>query len=1286
MRSISCVLLFLAALWLNPQAMAAIYTVTTTTDAGAGSLRQALASAKTQGGSNTIVFDPALSGQTITLASELVVNDGFSAAHHLTIDATALSGGLVISGNQTHRIFVQNQWGTNLTLRGLTLSAGKTTQGGGAIRNRGDLTLVQCALVGNSASYGGAIDHDSDSDMRTLTMIQCWLSVNQALDGSGAVSLSSITKGIFTECTFLENSATGVDSHGGAIGLRSFSWSLNFGLTLNKCAFIGNAAAGSGGAIRIDGSIATGTGCTFSSNTGATSGGAVSNSGGEVSFARCTFSENTVTGGSGGAVLNSSSGELALTQCTFTGNIAGGTGNGGAISNFYTSSLAVTQCTISGNNAGSGGGGGGGISNHLNGSVMVTNSIIAGNTASIGTDIRNDGGTLGRAGVNLIGNPDSATAIFPFGMPNASGDYVGTSAAPLDPLLGPLADNGGPTRTMALLTGSLARNRSAALYPPLTADQRGRPILHKPDIGAYENQFGVVHRPLLIPSDAEAGSVICTLETDGTVTASSSNPAVIPSENILITGTGLNRTITITPIDGQVGNSTVVLTHQPSGETDTFQVYALSPAYVPVSIGFISDRTINEDASTLSVPFTVTDPAGAGLTISVDSSNPTLVPIPSIGVSGNGSNRTLALTPVPNENGNTQITVTTTDGLTTASRSFVLTVNAVNDVPSFIKGADQFVESTTDGRRDVWWASAVSAGPANESSQALTFVVTNNNNALFGVQPTVSSGGYLTYAPVLGAEGMATVSVRLRDNAGTANGGVDTTPVQTFTIRVVTSATPTIVTNSADSGPGSLREMVSIAHVKTGADVITFLPQLSGQVITLASEIEIGGWETVTIDATALPGGVTISGNQITDIFIIYQGRFAVLRGLKITAGKGYSGGAIRNYGTCELTECTLSGNSANGDGGAIYNDRGDMTLTRCALFGNSATSDGGAIFNVSGKMALRQCTLSGNSAVWSGALYHHSSFNLILTQCTLSGNSATSAGGGRGGAIYLAGWATLTHCTLSGNSAYRGGAIYQDDSLLLHNCIVAANSASNSGPDIYNFGFESLAPWGVNVIGRNSTVSSAFPPGSPNVHGNYVGFTANPLNPQLAPLGNYGGPTQTMALLPNSVARNRAGAVSPAITSDQRGFPIVGPPDVGAYESGTTNTFSLWSLETLGSAPSFADDTDHDGHADGLEYATRTNPAVTSTSPLTAPTRNAAGAMEIRFPYRPGATDVRYVVRRSPDLATWTEIYRYDTRTGVIEELGITAEENVATEIITITDPVDTTQSFWTLRTELVP
>src|SRR4029077_18562572 len=157
---------------------------------------------------------------------------------------------------------------------------------------------------------------------------------------------------------------------------------------------------------------------------------------------------------------------------------------------------------------------------------------------------------------------------------------------------------------------------------------------------------------------------------------------------------------------------------------------------------------------------------------------------PAISASG-----TLNYTPAAAASGTPTVTVQlhdngggTTD--TSANQTFVINVTAVNDVPSFTKGADEAVFEDSGLHTVNGWATAISAGPANESAQTLTFNVNNDNNALFAVQPAISPAGNLTYTLAANSFGTATVTVTLSDNGGTANGGVDPSAAQTFLIVV----------------------------------------------------------------------------------------------------------------------------------------------------------------------------------------------------------------------------------------------------------------------------------------------------------------------------------------------------------------------------------------------------------------------------------------------------------------------------------------------------------------------
>jgi hypothetical protein len=154
---------------------------------------------------------------------------------------------------------------------------------------------------------------------------------------------------------------------------------------------------------------------------------------------------------------------------------------------------------------------------------------------------------------------------------------------------------------------------------------------------------------------------------------------------------------------------------------------------------------------------------------------------------------TLTFTPADDANGTATVTVTAHDDGGTANggndtgppHPFTLTVGAVNDPPSFTKGPDQSVLGLLGAQTVPGWATAISPGPANESSQNVTFTVTNDNNSLFSAQPAIAPNGTLTYTPALLAIGSATVTVRAHDDGGNSNGGNDTSPPQTFTITIL---------------------------------------------------------------------------------------------------------------------------------------------------------------------------------------------------------------------------------------------------------------------------------------------------------------------------------------------------------------------------------------------------------------------------------------------------------------------------------------------------------------------
>ena len=148
----------------------------------------------------------------------------------------------------------------------------------------------------------------------------------------------------------------------------------------------------------------------------------------------------------------------------------------------------------------------------------------------------------------------------------------------------------------------------------------------------------------------------------------------------------------------------------------------------------------------------------------------TFVPAPNLVAVGATTSTTLTIAVVDSGPGvsNSQTTV--------ASKS-------VNNAPSFTAGTNQTVNEDS-GAASVTWATAVVGGPGAEAGQTVNFLVSNDNNGLFLVQPTISASGVLSYTPALNQNGSATVTVQLMDTAGTDDGGSDTSAVQTFTITV----------------------------------------------------------------------------------------------------------------------------------------------------------------------------------------------------------------------------------------------------------------------------------------------------------------------------------------------------------------------------------------------------------------------------------------------------------------------------------------------------------------------
>src|ERR1017187_9197688 len=156
------------------------------------------------------------------------------------------------------------------------------------------------------------------------------------------------------------------------------------------------------------------------------------------------------------------------------------------------------------------------------------------------------------------------------------------------------------------------------------------------------------------------------------LTKGSSNPTLVPTNNIVFGGSGANRTVTITPASGQQGSSTITVfvSDGVNISSTSFLLRVGAPA-----ISAIANQITYLNTAVGPVSFTVSDPEGDSLTVSPASSNPTLLPTGNVVVGGSGANRTVTLTPASGQTGVSTITLSVADNFNTNSTSFVLSVS-----------------------------------------------------------------------------------------------------------------------------------------------------------------------------------------------------------------------------------------------------------------------------------------------------------------------------------------------------------------------------------------------------------------------------------------------------------------------------------------------------------------------------------------------------------------------------------------------------------------------------------
>ncbi len=355
--------------------------------------------------------------------------------------------------------------------------------------------------------------------------------------------------------------------------------------------------------------------------------------------------------------------------------------------------------------------------------------------------------------------------------------------------------------------------------------------------------------------------------------------------------------------------------------------------------------------------------------------------------------------------------------------------------------------------------------------------------------------------------------------AATSNALAQTVnPTPAFVVTVTTDTTSGGVSNCTGAGSPncSLYDALAAAAADGGGN-ITFDPTVFATPQTVPGGLSIPSGTTITGPTTGsgatLTNLVTVSGGGSVFTVNPYVTN-AAISGLTITGGYADEGGGILNSGTLTVSDSTISGNLVDGGvdeaayGGGIAN-LGTLTLINCSVTGNSASLGG------------------PNGAALGGGIYTQGPLTIINSSVVGNNASGTAYGSPStisvfGGGIF-GGVTTMTNSVVAGNSA---NAVSDNDG--------ADFSVSGGGID----GGVTTAT--NNIISGNTTNGSEDDCddgscGTNGVNGNLIGPGV-----QLAPFGNYGGPTQTILPLPGSsaICGGVVADIPPGVTTDQRGFP----------------------------------------------------------------------------------------------------------------------------------------------------
>ena len=417
------------------------------------------------------------------------------------------------TGNGDSRLI--NIDSSDVTINNVTLTGGSTTGNGGAIlvTNDANVTISNSTISNSSANRGGGIFSNEDS---TLVLNNTTVTGNSSVNAGGGIDLSLRSVITLNNSSVTDNDAgsigggiraagnsritldqNSVISNNEAVGTGGGVVITNGSLTINNSEIVDNKTSATGGGLSLNSTTVDITNSVISKNmANASSGGGIAASSSTVELDNSTVSENYAYEAGGGLFVTSST--LLIDNSTVSGNTNFDNGGGG-IAAYQGSTVTLDNSTVSANQTNSSGNLGGGIFADDSSPLTLRNTIVAGNRSLMNSSLGNELAISilnAESTNNLIGDSslttDSAFTNSGFLESNIIATSDGDTPTPLSNILAPLADNGGPTFTHAVVRFSPAIDAGDCTNASVDSlDQRGelRTQSIACDIGAFESEL-----------------------------------------------------------------------------------------------------------------------------------------------------------------------------------------------------------------------------------------------------------------------------------------------------------------------------------------------------------------------------------------------------------------------------------------------------------------------------------------------------------------------------------------------------------------------------------------------------------------------------------------------------------------------------------------------------------------------------------------------------------------------------------------------------------------------------